>query len=184
MTSINDFSHKSSSMATHHVENRNNEWFFTQHSKDYPMTNETETGNNAGIRHDILKGIMETNEISCFFFSDKNINHLQKTIIKQVYLLSNKSYRIGPQSEKELLTIMRSIYLQHCKNQTENIDRQVAQLNFLVLDFAIPRVMNGIQSYLGYVRDHGSNPTPHLEHPQNVNVTGTKTNNNYDMWFI
>jgi hypothetical protein len=161
---------------------RENSQLFSKKQKHFTLNGKEQQDN--AIVNDILKGIVELNDVSRFFFSAKNINHLNGLISKKVFLLSNQKYRIGKQNEKELVTIMRHIYLEHAVNQNENVMQQVADLNFRVLTFAVPNVLNNIQNYLGYMKDKGTNVIPSLERPENVNLYGTKSSDNYDIWYV
>jgi len=181
MASISDFNDSNTGLTNIHMSQRQNSQLFVNRQKHFKLNGKEE---ESTIVKDILKGIVEMNELSSFFFSSRNINHLNNLISKKVYLLSNQKYRIGKQNEKELVTIMRHIYLEHALNQNENIMQQVADLNFRVLTFAVPNVLNNIQSYLGYMKDKGSNVVPSLERPQNVNLYGTKSSDNYDIWYV
>ena len=84
----------------------------------------------------------------------------------------------------QLLIIMRSMYLQYSKNRNDALEEQIIALNRQTIYEVVPRVLSGVENYLGYMRDQGSNPVPKLERPENVNITGTKTTNAYDSLFI
>ena len=178
---MNGLGTANSGLTNAYMENRENEFLFTYHYNDY---NTMGNGGNDDIRHDILKGIIELNDLSRFFFSRKNIDHLQSLIIREVARLSNGKYRIGAQNEYQLLIIMRSMYLQFAYNDPKNIEEQIVRLNRLIIHEVVPRVLSGIENYLSYMRDQGSNPVPQLGRPENVNITGTKTTNEYGSLFI
>lgn len=180
MASLSDFTDSNTGLTNIYMEGRESSRFFTKKTSHYTLNGKE--SEDTKIVNDVLKGIVETSEVSRFFFSAKNINHLNKLISKKVYLLSKKKYIIGKQNEKELVTIMRNIYLEHGLNQNENVMQQVADLNFRVLTFAVPNVLNNIQSYLGYMKDHSGNPIPALEQP--VNSYNAKTHENFDVWYV
>ena len=101
---------------------------------------------------DALTGGWCSTPLATFFFSAKNIDHLQLQLIKGVYDKSNGQYKIGRQCEDELKTIMRSIFLQYAKNNGD-IEGQVEVLNRRVLDYAVGQVFGEAQGYLKYIRD-------------------------------
>ena len=78
---------------------------------------------------------------------------IQNGIRAGVYNLSKGSYIISPQSEDNLKIIMRSIYLDNCANLSNNITKQIEELNHIVLDYCIPKVYGEAQGYLTYLHD-------------------------------
>ena len=97
-----------------------------------------------------LVGHFEPSLLSKSFFSADNIDILQKSIIVGVYKKSNGVYNIGYQDQDVLKTIMRAMYLQHSKNQPNNITSQVHELNSFVVNYAVPQIYNEAESYLKY----------------------------------
>ena len=69
---------------------------------------------------------------------------------------------------------MRSIYLQHSKNQPNNIQQQIHELNKLVLDYCIPNIHSSIKQYNGYINDITKQQTV-MDKPQSVTIKGDKT---------
>ena len=119
------------------------------------------------------------------FFSHKNIQHVKKLICHKVYQQSGGKYQLTPeaQSDNAILTVMRSIYLEHAKHLPNKFLEQVAELNYLVLIDMVPRVMNAVQLELSYRRDHSQQPLP-LDRPQCVSSAGTKSNRSITSTFI
>ena len=116
---------------------------------------------------DALTGTWCSSMLSNHFFSAKNINKLQDLIVSHIYSKSNGKYAISHQDEDTLKTIMRSIYLQHSKNNAQDIKGQIAALNKLVLDYAIPQVYGSAQGYMKYCRDQSTLVMP-MERPQQI----------------
>ena len=106
----------------------------------------------AGYR-DPLNGTWTGSLLSTMFFSAENMNILQHTIKQGVYARSNKQYVIGNQNCDELKIIMRSIYLQHCKNLPVDIKYQIEELNTLVTNYAIDQVYKEATGYMKYKYD-------------------------------
>jgi len=98
--------------------------------------------------------------LSTAYFSADNMRILQNGIRAGVYRLSNNKYVIGPQDCDDLKTIMRGVFLQHSKNLPTDIPGQIAALNHLVLDYAVPQVYNEAVAYLKYKQDVSSMYTP------------------------
>jgi len=120
---------------------------------------------------------LENNIISEVFFSQRNIDYLQSMLIKETKRYSGKD--IGKQSENELLTIMRSIYLQYCDNNVAKYKETVSYLNQQVLFDAVPRIVTRLEQYIGYIRDAGLGRT-FIPRAENVSITGTKVNGGFD----
>lgn len=92
-------------------------------------------------------------ELSAAFFSGKNIQILQNGIRAGVYNKSNQQYVVGEQNMDELQIIMRGLFLQYSKNQPTNIPQQIADLNQIVLNYAIDQVLGEAEGYMKYKRD-------------------------------
>lgn len=122
----------------------------------------------------------ETN-LSKAYFSTENIQIIQNGIRSGVYKKSNQQYVVAPQDCDSLKIIMRSVFLQHSANQTDNISKQISELNKIVLDYCIFNVYSEAQSYMKYLHDVSTLAVP-LATPI---VETYKDKNNYLMpnWF-
>ena len=90
----------------------------------------------------------------CAFFSKKNMNTLQVALQREILRLSKGKYRIGKQSETDLVVVMRSVFCMFGKNLCGcNVQNQVDQLNAEVLQMIVPTVYTRILNYMGYKRD-------------------------------
>jgi len=69
---------------------------------------------------------------------------------------------------------MKSIYLQYCKHQPNNIQQQIRELNKKVLDYCIPNVVSALKQYNGYIDDI-TKPQQIMNMPEFVNTKGDKT---------
>ena len=98
--------------------------------------------------------------LSKTFFSKENQQIIQNGIRAGVYEKSQGRYVIGPQQCDDLQIIMRGVFLQNARNQPNDIRGQVAKLNSLVLDYAVPQVYDDAVAYMKYKRDASSMWTP------------------------
>jgi len=112
-----------------------------------------------------LVGHFEQSLLSKSFFSADNIDILQKSIILGVYKKSNGLYEIGYQDQDVLKTIMRAMYLQHSKNQCNNITSQIHELNAYVVNYSVPQIYNEATSYIKY-KSHVSNIANPIDLPK------------------
>lgn len=123
---------------------------------------------------DSLRGVHELTSVSESFFSKENVELIQQKIIENVYLKSNRQYRISRQSDQNLQIIMRSIYFQYAKNLPCRIKEQVIELNDIVIEECTNIILPNIKLHITYFKDISEMPKT-LEHAKNVSSKGTKT---------
>lgn len=111
-----------------------------------------------------MTGNWEDSLLSKAFFSGENIQIIQNAIKAGVYHKSNKRFRIGNQDSDTLKIIMRSIFLQHSLNDSNNITLQISSLNGLVANYCIPQIIGEAEGYVKYKNDISTLATP-LERP-------------------
>ena len=90
--------------------------------------------------------------MSDLYFSKENIKIIQNAIRRGVYDKSNGVYVIDEQDEDAVKIIMREVYFKHVKHE-ENITNEIERLNKHVCDYAVPKLMGEISSYLKYKND-------------------------------
>lgn len=126
--------------------------------KTYSLFQENSRRDNFSA--EAVKGLHVRTRVGDMFFSQKNIDLLQDAIRFQVYKQSCNRHVIDKQSESELKLIMRAVYLQNGQHQQYDEERQVKELNTLVLNFAVPRIIQEINMYLYYKKDIDKIPEP------------------------
>ena len=126
-------------------------------------------------------GQWDETSLSKAYFSTENIQIIQNGIRSGVYKKSNQQYVVAPQDCDSLKIIMRSVFLQHSANQTDNISQQINELNKIVLDYCVFHVYSEAQGYMKYLHDVSTLAVP-LATPI---VETYKDKNNYLMpkWF-
>jgi hypothetical protein len=126
---------------------------------------------SAGLEHQL-----KTSQIARLFFSRTNVDALQDGIRYKVWTSSSKKLVIGRQSEVELGIVMRSTYLQNSKNAEGTRDGVVAQvrdLNALVLDYCVPKIVQEASMYQQFLRDASTLPTP-MSHGEFASMKGSR----------
>ena len=98
-------------------------------------------------------GQWDETSLSKAYFSTENIQIIQNGIRSGVYKKSNQQYLVAPQDCDSLKIIMRSVFLQHSANQTDNISQQISELNKIVLDYCVFHVYSEAQGYMKYLHD-------------------------------
>lgn len=128
-----------------------------------------------GFVGDMLRGNLLKNDVSATFFSRENLAKIQATIKHEVYTRSGpKKYVIDDQDVDELKIIMRALYLQYSKNNDFNIQGQVNDLNKMVVDWCVPRILSEIDQYMFYLNDISHMPVP-LAQPMSMSGAGTRS---------
>lgn len=134
----------------------------------------------------MFKNLYGETLLTFLFFSDKNVDNIQKLIRMTVFRHTKQV--IDNQSNTELLVVMRSIFLafsQHPKLLDESISEkerkillaqytdEVDRLNQLVIDTCVPLIVSQLQQYLVYLHD-SSSPLRVMDKPLSTSVKGTK----------
>jgi hypothetical protein len=114
------------------------------------------------------------------FFSEKNVADLQILVRRTVYNFSG--HKIGQQSETTLLILMQTTYNESAKNVDESrapkklvnkhIHNQIKYLNSLVVDVAVPIIINEVEQYLVFSKQINQ-PLAELPRPMSEKITGT-----------
>ena len=130
--------------------------------------------NKKNIDKIAIEGISESTIISQIFLSEKNINLIQ---IKIINIINNQyKYKISKQSNKELIIIMRSIYLNNATNNYSNkneLKNEMERLNKLVINYCIKNIINNIKSHELYLKKINNDLTP-INLPSSTNIKGDK----------
>jgi hypothetical protein len=123
---------------------------------------------------DQIRGNMQATPLNQAYFSSANVQIIQNKIRHEVYNRSKGEFLIDPQSADELLTVMRAMYLQYGRNLPDRIPEQIADLNKLVVDWIVPKVLAEVSMHKYYLRDISTMPLP-LAHPIKLDMTGSKS---------
>lgn len=119
--------------------------------------------------HDALTGNSYNTQLSDLYFSKENVQIIQNAIRAGVYKRSNGKHIISNQNLDTIHIIMRSIFLQNSKNLPNNITEQIKELNELVIEEIVPKLLGEIEGYLIYRKDISEIPEP-LQKPKSDNI--------------
>ena len=108
------------------------------------------------------------------FFSESNIEIIQKQLVLSIYNKTNKKYLIPFQNNKSILIVMKFIFNDQAKHLPYNITKQIEELNLKVILELTPMIIKNIDSKLKYL-DEINSPPPVKDLPVNVNSAGNKT---------
>jgi hypothetical protein len=127
----------------------------------------------------MAKKILSTDNTQVFdkfkelFYSDANIEIIQKQLILSVYNVSKKTFLIEKQSKNHLKIVMDYIYLYYGRNLPYGITEQIRELNKKVVDILTPSLMTHCTQYVNYLKDIETQPYNEL--PINVSNKGSRT---------
>lgn len=96
------------------------------------------------------------------FFSDKNIENIQKML--KDYVLENSKQKISNQSIHELYIVMQYVYANHLKEELKI-------MNKYVIFYIGPMVVSNINQYNQYMRDICNIRQP-MERSESTSITG------------
>ena len=100
-------------------------------------------GRTVHCADDILSGVLEETLLSKYFFSDDNINNIQKLIRYEFH--KEKNDLIDNQSNIILLTIMRGIFLKYSNSVDRTLEKikiQIQRLNGLVVQYSLGKIFS------------------------------------------
>ena len=120
-----------------------------------------------------LESTLETTPVSRIFFSKDNRDYIHGKIIDEVFIRTNQTQKIGKQSDVHLTVIMRSIYLQYSKNLFCDVQKQVADLNKMVVEDCVTRIISEIEQRLNYNKFISEQPDQ-IPLPKNPSIKGNK----------
>lgn len=122
-----------------------------QQYKEYNLY--TQNKYNKNYAYSMLKGIQQVSIFSLLYFSNENIQEIQKLIKYNVYTIGN--HRIDNQNVDELLVIMRAVYLEYSKIPANKQDytQELAKLNEIVTERSIRIILSAISQQKKYLYD-------------------------------
>lgn len=141
-----------------------------EHVKPYELYQNSSQQQDTNVS--MISNIVVPNALSRTFFSNDNVERLQRQIIQEVYRVSQK--QISKQSYQELQIVMKSMYLQYGRNLPTDIEGQVQVLNKYVVDECVRIIVPNVLQYNKYLEDITS-PIPIMPRSQNVSNKGSKT---------
>ena len=138
--------------------------------RPYELYKNSNSKQNTSV--DIISNIVVPNALSRTFFSNDNVERIQREIVNNVYNQSKKV--ISRQSYQELQIIMKSIYLQYSRNLPNNIEQQVFTLNKYVIDECVSIIIPNVIQYNKYITEI-TGPIPINPRSMNVSNKGEKS---------
>ena len=125
-------------------------------------------------RRDMIGHQHKATPLNVVFFSDANIDTIQKGIQAQVFAMSGNKYTIDRQSDDDLKIIMRSYYLSFGENRPDKVAENLADLNSRVIGYSSAKVYSEVDFHMFYLKDLQEFAPP-IANPSKVSVYGTRT---------
>lgn len=151
------------------------------HKTHFAMMERVAIKNKATEYRGALGNQWEESPLSRAYFSAENVQILQNGLRAGVYEMSKRSFIVLPQNVDVLKIIMHSIYMQYAEHRPNNIAGQIAVLNKLVLDYAVPNVYNEAVGQIKYINDVSTLARP-FDRPTQVDREYLETESNREFW--
>ena len=134
--------------------------------------------NPTKIFHKVRRYDISNSDETCFvrkvFFSNQNMDIIQKQLIINVFKKSNKKYKIPFQNNNDIQIVMRYIYNFYGNNLDFKIKQQIIDLNKKVVDELTPSIIINLDSYYKYLKDSTTQPQL-IDLPLNLSSQGNRT---------
>lgn len=149
-------------------------WFYKSTQPEVPLYQEDHKYyKNYGDM--IMKNLFEDTDLARLFFSNENMNRIQKKIKKTILEKTRGQYKMeDDQDSADLLVSMRYIFMQYGNYLPNKLVHQVKILNQQVVEYVVPDMITGIKQYYGYLKDINT-PIKPIARPVNVSHAGRRT---------
>lgn len=105
------------------------------------------------IKNVIGQNENEMSKVALLFFSDENLELINKELILRIFDYTNNKVKIPFQSKNDMLLVMRYIYVSYAKNLEKDIKKQVYKLNCGVINELFPKLVSEVKSYMLYLEE-------------------------------
>ena len=122
---------------------------------------------NQLIKNQVRISECEQGKLEDIFFSNENIDIINKHLILSVFKKSNGKFKISNQSNEKLIIVMRYIFLEYAKHLPFNIDKQIAELNCRVVGDILPNIFTNVRQKIDYLKEIDC-PRPQIPLPINT----------------
>lgn len=130
-------------------------------------------GGNATIASKHLH--MENSQLAKIYFSQENIDRINKQVRREIYRRTDGKFRIEKDSDNlDMQTVMDIVFDEHAKHLPDQIIRQVKLLNNQTVDYIVPNAITMIDQTSKYLKQLDQ-PIQPMDRPLNVNNGGRKT---------
>ena len=125
--------------------------------QDLPVAYFNDNVNANKLRNEVIKNQVRITEcdqgdLETTFFSDENLDLINKQLILAVFKQTNGQYKIAPQSNQSLIIILRYVFIEYARHLPYNIREQIHELNNKVISEILPNVITEITQRTEYLK--------------------------------
>ena len=133
----------------------------------------------SAMRNEMIKNQVRITEcdqgnLETTFFSDENIELVNKQLILGVFKKTNGKIKIPPQSSQSLIIVMRYVFLEFARHLPYDIMGQIKDLNCMVVSEILPNIITNVNQRIDYLKEI-ENPRKILELPKSVSSKNSRT---------
>ena len=123
------------------------------------------------IKKQIMISECHQGNLENVFFSDENMNLINKQLILTVFKKSENQFLIPQQSNESLLIVMRYVFIEYSRNLPYDIINQIKELNTFVINEILPNIITNITQRIDYLKEIECPKRQLIDLPINVNRT-------------
>lgn len=106
----------------------------------------------------MIKSLTTENDIgaeylSQHFYSEENMEIINKMLVMDVFKKSNRTIKIPFQSKSDLMVTMRWVYINYARNLPFKVKEQILELNREVVNQLSSQLLSQAQQHIDYLRD-------------------------------
>lgn len=126
------------------------QFYFSENENALEFRNKfkQDTETNTNIKIDNCSGLVKT-----IFFSNENIELINKQLIISVYNNSDFKFKISEQSKQSLLIVMEYVFLYYSQNLPNDIKQQIKTLNCRVINEILPKILAELNQRVDYIKE-------------------------------
>lgn len=129
------------------------------------------------LRNQLIKNQVRISEceqgyLETTFFSDENIELINKQLILRVWEKSNKTIKIGHQTTEDLIIVMRYVFIEYARHLPYDVQGQIRELNCKVVSELLATVFSNANQKIDYLKDIYT-PRDLVQLPQNTSRVRT-----------
>ena len=107
---------------------------------------------NELIKNQVRISECEQGDLETTFFSDENIDLINKKLIMDVFKKTNGEFKISTQKKEDLIIVMRYTFIEYAKHLPYDITNQIRELNCIVIGQILPNIITQITQRKEYLR--------------------------------
>ena len=107
---------------------------------------------NELIKNQVRISECEQGDLETTFFSDENIDLINKKLIMDVFKKTKGEFKISTQKKEDLIIVMRYTFIEYAKHLPYDIANQIRELNCIVVGQILPNIITQITQRKEYLR--------------------------------